>query len=183
MCSCPIHLDSWLIQCHTNQFLMVLPACPYSNWSFLIVPASLLSGICMSTKKSNIYQRSCFLPPSPSAAPRDTILIEFCVNSSWQKNLKSLLRQIWHHCDTHILSFFCKLFPPGNAHQRNWAAEGVPGGRHPSLAEDSVSLWVGCKEGQVWSYGLSLALPLVVPGRGPVVPVSLCGLAKRHLSK
>lgn len=86
---------------------------------FLIVSASLLSGIHMNTKKSNIYQCSCFLPPSLSAAPWDTILIEFCVNSSWQKILKSLQRQIWHHCDTCISSFFRKLFHPDNAHQRN----------------------------------------------------------------
>lgn len=133
----------------------------------------------MSTKKSNIYHCSCFLPPSPSAAPQGCHSNNVLCRQQLAKILKSLLQEIWHHCDTHILNSFKKLFLPGNANQGNWASWGcswrallISGWRqHQSLC------WLqGMK---VWSYRLrgSYHLPLVVPGRGLVVPVALWGLA------
>lgn len=38
-------------------------------------------------------------------------------------------------------------------------AEGVPGGRHPSLAEDRVSLWVGCMGGRCGATGWAWPYP------------------------
>lgn len=75
-----------------------------------------------------------YLPPQlfstsfPICSPQGHHSNNVLCKQQLAKILKSLLQQIWHtvtqmlcHCDTCILSFFKKLFPPGNVHQGNWA--------------------------------------------------------------
>lgn len=129
----------------------------------------------MSIKKSNIYQHSCFVPPPPSASPQDTILIEFCLKSCWQKPevaSKADMTLLWHM----YLEFLRKLFPPDNAHQRNWASWGC------SWRASSICGWrqrqaLGWLQGrQVWTYRLRWPLLLFVDLLSGICQIQdLCG--------
>lgn len=138
----------------------------------------------MSTKKSNIYHHSCFQPPSPSAAPRDTIQIMSCVNSSWQKSWSPFYSRydtLRHRCCvtvTHVSwvsskNYFLQVMFTKETEQGSWGcswrALPISGWR-----QNQSLCWL--QGTQVRSYRLSLALPLVVPGRGPVLRVALWGL-------
>lgn len=77
--------------------------------------------------------------------PRDAILIMSCVNSSWQKSWSPFYRR-YDITVTHISwipskNYFFHVMPTRETEQ----AEGVPGGPYSSLAEDSISLCVGCR--------------------------------------